>query len=637
MWKTWTLAALLMLGGSVAAGDAREVLGVDPQPTEASANNPWPKEWERGFWDRARHAAASWKDKKLGGGTFGENEKNYYPTAMWAYFVGDRKAALRALQEPDHVKADHAYTNNVDFYWCFTLKGQMRKYFYFGKTLGVLDADYLRTFKDGATRWLASDPLTTDHPVHGKGSGAREGWGPEVKGRRVDGRNTDNLRAMRDVSIYLMAEEVGADAIRDQYAGKIRRYVATLYNVGMSEWDSPNYHGHTLSAYHNLYDFAADPRMKLVGKAALDWLYAAAALKYAWGGFAGPNARDYGGHRVFAPNVIDPLWLYFDDTPRAPDSSDRDDIHHLTSSYRPPAAVVELARKNFARPVELFASKPPYRNWDGKRQPPEFYETTYIGNSFQLGTVVSEGTGGPWNINSFGMVARHSTRGADYVVASSRSILGHMSKQPGDQVAQYRNVVLWLRPADGTPMLLQLPRSAKISLEGGVMFVELENTWLAIRPINLGAFVASTDDKNPDDLVHTAAPVGAGYCGFALEVGEAQSHGDAARFRRAILERSALDLRNLGGGVVAYRGTDDRRLELRHNARNELPVVLRDGVQVDYSKRNDVYAPADGTAPIRQPSMAGVLRVEAGGQVFEGRFDETSGYRFLNQPTPPTP
>lgn len=619
------------IASSVQASDAVRVMGVDPQPTDPAMNNPWPAEWEQVFWERAEHAVAFWKGQRPRGGTYGENEKNYYPTAMWAYLTGDKATAIKAFEEPDHVKADHAYTNNVDFYWCFTLKGQMRKYFYFGKTLNALSPEYMETFKDGARKWLQTDPMTTEHPVHGKGKGGGPGWGPEIKGRRVDGRNTDNLRAMRDISVYLMAEEVGAADIRDAYAAKINRYVATLYNIGMSEWDSPNYHGHTISAYHNLYDFAADPKMKLTAKAALDWLYAAGAVKYAWGGFAGPNARDYGHRFVFGPNVIDPLWLYFGDTPIAPTSSDRDDAHHLTSSYRPPVAVVELARKNFSRPVEIFATKPAYRNWDGQPQAPEFFETSYIASSYQIGTVVSAGTGGPWNINSFGMIARSRARGADYIVANSKSVLGHMVKNAGDQVAQYRNVVIWLRPNDGTPIQWQLPRSAKFLSEGGVTFIELDETWIALHPINLGAMQAADIEKQPDDQVYTAQPDGGKHVGFAMEIGEAESHQSFDTFRRAVLAGKGLDRSQIDDGVARYTSTDGRRLELHHSVENNLPEVVRDGKRIDYAQRIGVWESPDGSfSPILQRHMGGELTVQAGGQKFVGRFDEQNGYQFQN-------
>src|SRR5437763_2210345 len=107
-------------------------------------------------------------------------------------------------------------------------------------------------------------------------------------------------------------------------------------------------------------------------------------------------------------NATKPLYLYFGNAPLAGDASDRDDLYHITSGYRPPAAVVELARKNLAapgkafEPIEFFATKPAYVNWSlGKESTPAFWETQFIGSTFQIGTCVAKDTGGPWNINAF--------------------------------------------------------------------------------------------------------------------------------------------------------------------------------------------------------------------------------------------
>ncbi|MBW3622389.1 MAG: hypothetical protein KY468_03155, partial [Armatimonadetes bacterium] len=274
----------------------------NPWPVSPDGRNPWTPEMERGYRERARHALEQWKDRKPRGGTYGENEKNYYPTALFAYLTGDRPAALKALQEEDNAaRTDHAHTAGIDFFWAFTLKGQVRKYFLLGD---ALDPAYRKRMFEGAKAWTKTDPTTTPHPLYGTGKPSKsENWSPEIKGYRVDRRNTDNLRAMRDTSVYLFAEETGNEATRKLYEQKIREYVQTLYHIGMSEWDSPNYHGHAIATYHNLYDFAKDPEVKALAKAALDWLYAAGAFKYYRGGFNGPNARDYGGHLPFGSNA----------------------------------------------------------------------------------------------------------------------------------------------------------------------------------------------------------------------------------------------------------------------------------------------------------------------------------------------
>lgn len=643
------LAALaLCAGGARAANgdDPSDLPDVKPWPVESRFANPWPAEWEKAYQERARHVLAFWKGKRPYGGTFGENEKNYYPVAMLAVLTGDRKAGLRALQEDDIESADHAYTNGVDFYWDYSLKGQVRKYFYFAD---ALDPAYRAKMKDGAARWLEIDPREPNsHPVYGahRGPGV---WEPAARGTRVDPRNADAFRAMRDVAIYLMAEETGNEALREKYDQALADYAQTLYHVGPSEWDSPAYWPQTFGAYLNLYDFAKDPGVKLRAKAVLDYLSASAALKYRRGGFAGPNCRDAaGGNGPFLAPAAEPLWLYFGDAPQPPRQPDRDDVYPITSGYRPPAAVVELARKRLgSQPaVEILATHPPYQNWEpGKPIEPRYWETQFLAPTYQLGTVVAEDTGGPWNVCAFKLLADNATRGVDYFVVNTESVVGHAAKHAGDQIGQYRNLAVWLRPAKPSkPFLFQLPRGATVEADCGITFVQLENTWLAIRPIQLEPFAEakleevvddrkSIDDDLKDNYANEqflrAATTGDTYAGFALEVGDAGTHGSFAHFKRLVLTNSHLDLSKLAEGTVRLTGGDGHLLRLTHNAGSELPTVVRDGQPRRWEQERDVYrAVRAGTAPLRQEWMGGVLHVEAGGLTFEGRLDKDGTYTF---------
>jgi hypothetical protein len=54
------------------------------------------------------------------------------------------------------------------------------------------------------------------------------------------------------------------------------------------------------------------------------------------------------------------FWLYFGDTPVPNNRPELDSLYLITSGYRPPLAVMELARKNFINLVEILASKPLY-------------------------------------------------------------------------------------------------------------------------------------------------------------------------------------------------------------------------------------------------------------------------------------
>lgn len=629
------LTSGLFLTGEKTWHDERGRIHVIPAAVDPEINNAWPREWEEGWATRVDHALRYWAGQKLSFNSWGENEKWGYPQMMWAFLLGDKQRAVQAFEALDVQEADHRHTLGIDFYWCFTLKGQMRKYFYFGD---ALSQDYRLRFVQAARLWTEQDPYRRPHPVYGAG-GKKDGWGPDAKGSWVDIRRTDNLRAMCDTSVYLMAELAGNESVRQIYKDRLLSYVRMLYHVGMMEWDSENYHGHTLAAYHNLYDFAKDREVKRLAKAALDWLYAAAALKYWRGGFGGPNNRDYGaGNVVFGAAVVHPLWLYFGDTVSDDPRGHYDDVHHVTSAYRPPPAVVELARKHFSKGVELHATKPYYRLWEpGMPVVPQYWETLYLGQTFQLGTCRSAEPVQEWNPSVFKMMTWNSSRGVDFVVINTSPLAQHSCKNPGDQIAHYRNLVIWLRPAnnDVSAFYFQVPKTARCKFDGQRWFVELEQTYLAFWPIGIssprdwgpeadgeGSAAVSRSTQNllaelyKDERFFKAEVTGQTYAGFALEVGEQPDYANLADFERAVRTSSQLDTKALVEGEVSLTGADGHKLTIRHNPRNDLPEVYRDGQLWDYKTRLDVYQSEEQTAPIQQKWQSGTLTVEAGGTRF---------------------
>ncbi|MEX1015802.1 MAG: hypothetical protein WDZ31_03570 [Phycisphaeraceae bacterium] len=614
-----------------------------PLPVPGHLLNPWPEAWEAEFWQRVQPAIDRYGNSAPRGGTYGENEKNYYPRAMFNFVAGNRDRALRALQEQDN-QADphHAHMLGIDYFWTFTLKGQMRKYFYFGP---YLDDDYHQRMYDAAKVWTEQDPAEREHPRFGTGSG-EYGYGPEQRGYWVDRRGTDNMRIMRYGSVYLMAEETGNTETAERYKDHIRTYVRQLYHVGMSEWDSPNYHGHTLAPFHNIYDFADDEQVQAMAKAGLDWLYTAAALKYWRGGFGGgAMARHHGGgsYEVFHSSPAHPLYLYFGDTAIPDPVQDRDDVHHLTSAYRPPPAVAELAHKDFDRPVELFATKPPYEIWQPGEEDfqPRYWETMYFGETFQMGSVVSRRHEQTWAVAPFSLMAWNSERGVDYFVARSDPMPGNSRKNPGDQIGQYRNLMIWLRPADDEDheaFHFLVPDSAERYVDDGVWFFEYGKTWIAVRPINLTAYETAEHDRDkryPHETFLRAEMQGEALAGFTMEVGEpGAQYATFAEFRKAVVEQGALDVSALDQGTAELTGATGERLAVTFNPDHDLPRVARDGEVIDWQDRLDLYATAPGSpnpSPVTLGWRAGRLRVEAGGRAFEGTFDEDGTYRFTNE------
>ncbi|AFY51360.1 hypothetical protein Nos7524_5670 (plasmid) [Nostoc sp. PCC 7524] len=488
---------------------------------------------------------------------------------MIDFLRGNKREAIAFLQADDADSSKNGHILGFDFYSGFTLKGQVRKYFGFGE---FLSPSYKSRMREGMRLFTKVDPLTQHF------SQPRKFWERSTDNCTswVDCRNTDNLRAMRDSSVYLMAEEAGNERTLQIYKDRIRLRVRSLYMIGQGEWDSPIYLGHTITSYVNLYDFAKDEEVRAIAKSALDWFFVTGALKYWRGGFGGPSKRDNsGGNCAWCSGASRALGLYFGDSPVKDNSQDTDLIHLITSSYRPPAAAVALAQKQFTKPLELLNSKPQYENWKpGKSDKPEFHETLYFGHTFQLGTL-AQGSGGDWN--GFKLMAFNSHRGIDYFIPTSSS--------GNNAVGQYQNLAIWLNDANSSFQFF-LPKSAHTEIKRGKLFIKLEKTWLAITPlssanapINL-QFGVTKDVKNyPNDHILTASAIGEGISGFVLEVGEGESW---EQFKYSVLG-SQLKIDNQTAEYIS-----SKKIRVQHQGRS-LPKVWRNGKLHDWGNHFDVY------------------------------------------------
>lgn len=632
------LACLALARAPRASSPAPAWLAVSPPPVPDHLVNAWPEAWETEFRARARQTIA-WYAQRLERGNYGttwfESEKQSYPNALFDLLAGQQTRALAYLQSEDAMPADHAHTAGIDLYPCFTLKGQVRKYFLLRD---LLDPAYRERMFGGARAWTERDPLHRPHPVHGTGTGG-EGWTPEVRGGWVDARNTDNLRAMRDTAIYLFAEETGNEATRLVARQRLLDYTLGLYSVGMSEWDSENYHGHAVAAWHNLYDFAVAPDVRGIAKAALDWLYAAAALKYWRGGFGGPNCRDYGGASVvYGSGAARTLDLAFGDTLVANPDPERDQVHLITSRYRPPAAVVALARKDFPRPITVTSTKPDYRTWKPGDDPrPRYHETAWFGRTFQMASIVAATPEITWNVSPFKLMAVHPGRGVDFFVVNTSPLDEHARKNAGDQIAQHRNLLLWLRPArPAATFHFLLPRTAVRSTERGVEVIRLATTTLLLHPLNLGPLEPAAPGSRRAALYAgetflEARTTGEGFAGFALEVRDPLTPEDLPSLGAPSRQVGRLAREDLASGDLELVGLDRHRLRLVHNPANDLPRVWRDGIAVDWSRPAPVYASDRDDGPIHQDGQGRRLRVRAGGHTFESFIAPDGSTRFVSQ------
>ncbi|MGK7944854.1 MAG: hypothetical protein AB4058_10340, partial [Microcystaceae cyanobacterium] len=122
--------------------EGTEYIHVTPYPVSQDfQNTPWTQAQENEFIKRYNSVIEAQGSKINYGGRYFEQEKRSYPRAMFSYIWGvandnpnSIKEAKSFLQAPDFGGDNIAHlTENVDYFPSFTLKGQLPKYFYFGK------------------------------------------------------------------------------------------------------------------------------------------------------------------------------------------------------------------------------------------------------------------------------------------------------------------------------------------------------------------------------------------------------------------------------------------------------------------------------------------------------------------------
>lgn len=659
--RAGALAALIL--GAAAASAAEwglgQMVGQDAKgrpvyrakPIEDRFRNPWPEDYEAEFQERARLIIASQsRISANAGNTYFENEKRTYGYLMAQALGGRGMDAVRDLQcEDAQAKSWHRHTEGIDFYAAFTLKHQMRKYFYFGD---LLEPAYRRRMFEGARAWTELDPLGRPHHAY---EGPKPGWGPDARNSWVDVRTTENLFLMRVTSVYLMAEETGNRQTAEKYRRIILDYAKSLYRLGMGEWDSENYHGHSIAPLANLYDFAKDPEVKLAAKACLDWVFAVGAVKYYRGGFNGPTKRDYNHAQPFGGSAPCMLWVVFGDCPRANDRWESDEVHLITTAYRPPVAVMKLARKEFERPVEILAAKPSYDATTSFKigSAPEYLETQYIGRSYLMGSLTCGTLPGKSDVNGFKILVydeEHGARALQAVPGPDPRFPGSPRYEDGkvsapNRVAQHRNLAVWLVRDGGSPWLWVVPGDVEVVRERGVTFLRCDRTWVAIHPLGTGEFAEDAeltrkllegkDSTFSGHKVVSASGTGGAFCGMAVEVGEEPSHESFDAFRRGALA-AEVDASGLARGAVRFRAADGRRLAFEWNDDPFRLGIVKDGRRHDLSEHaRYLYRNADEPAsgprgPIHSEWGGGTLYVEAGGEAFACAVSEEGRVTFVN-------
>lgn len=558
----------------------------------------------------------------VSGNRYAENEKRSYPSAKMHVLAGNVETGMNFLQAEDQPQnpRDNVHTKGIDLYWAFTLKGQVRKYFQFGH---LMEDDYRERMGEAIRLWTESHPRHTPHPEYGRYDPNAQGWGPNRFGhRQVDGRRTDNLFAMSTTSIYLFAEASENEETRQRAKSELLGYVWALFNIGHGEWDSIAYHSHIVAPFLNLYDFAEDPEVKMAAKLALDHFFVSAALKWQRATFLGASKRDYGGgsYHQMGNGFTHFFNLYFQDKDEV--HREPDQVHAMTSSYRPPPAVRALAARDFDRPVEILATKPQYENWqEGRSDRPHNFETLYIARHGGMGSAADPGGNG--DMAPFRVVLNRGENDTDVVaIAPDRQL---NTKRRGSQTAQYKNLLVWMSDRRDHPWHLYRGQGTTMEEHDGVTFIKSDRSWLAIRRHGVGDFqeheVSGRRTLGNPDAKWSTAEHEADWNLIAIEYGEEGDFDSFAAFRDAVLNDGSMEV-DADQRQVVLTGANGRVLETHYNSENDLPVLIRDGEARDWNDPAEwaLWRTTGDQNVVSLGWKEGHLLVEAGGHTFEAQF-----------------
>ena len=201
-------------------------------------------------------------------------------------------------------------------------------------------------------------------------------------------------------------------------------------------------------------------------------------------------------------------------------------------------------------------------------------------------------------IRKHGGVVVQGVPGSDpYYVGSPQYNEGKVSGE--NRVAQYDNLAIWLVADGKSPWTWVVPDWFEITTKRGVTFIKAEKAWFAFTPLGTSelrldrALTASLTTekrrknkvtrkvKHPQHHVLSAKGDTDGYCGFAIEVGEPETHGSFDKFVASVL-KAELDLAELSSGVAKYKSWRGQWLGLHWNDDPHNLGVWKNGKRHDF-------------------------------------------------------
>ncbi len=430
-------------------------------------------------------------------------------------------------------------------------------------------------------------------------------WFEENAGGHLDkfrAGGTENHGMMSRTSAYLFAERFQKGGSGDPktdpkafFREFLRRECRKLYTIGMGEWDSSTYVAFTATGWLNVFDFAEDPEMRGLARAALDWYATAYALKYFHGVQAGPESRGFARSPIGANTDI-MAWLWWDSLPPdfavdlADDVGVRYSVVAAMSGYRPDPIINAIARRDVEMPFVVRASKPQYYGSDASNNQ---HEVLYHTAQFSMGTLYDPTPGDLmkdviWPQTTMFKLAILTPKDV-LVLGAASGYHRHFpveGRSPYNQYHQARGAMITIcnGPEDGLDQvsrgraLLAIPDGLEqVGERDGWLFFHAGETFVAVWPLGGGASwtdLAEWKQRTRPEGKKTASAELPGYRwlqnnsalgGWVIDTGTTERFADASTFMDAVLSGERLDLSEFAQNrTVSYESLDGDSLKIRH-------------------------------------------------------------------------
>jgi hypothetical protein len=392
----------------------------------------------------------------------------------------------------------------------------------------------------------------------------------------------------------------------------LRQTVQNAYRTGIEDWDSSATYPTNISAWLTLFDNATNPEIREYARAMLDWYATTIALRTMGNTFGGPES-----HSDMESSLHSLASLWWGNAHQSISTlSDKNGLlfYASLSHYQPPAVTQTFANKTTQKLYGQYQESKPLNSKEKDTAAWQSRVNFYVGPTYSLGASVVRPTGGWTQFDSqeilWKLVAINSKEHL-----SNWVVTGAPGRDPWRQVSQWKNVLFdiwhtsmnasafadkahqaiegknnhsWFQawqksfnkrfPGDRvTPNPVKAnqitinERQASLSfhsagsslyLSDQIVFVQLDQTYLAIRSINEASPILHRTSKRT--VLSDPVPLD-WFGGFIMEVGSQSDYSTLSDFQTAINQNKSKVHISANRGKIDYTNLSGERIQFSYN------------------------------------------------------------------------